>query len=137
MEKAKVFYNSETVKCANCGKDLFKDVSLSMVQLVVNDKDMITRVVPCCKGECDRRLERLLNRDEIDGWKDFEIFINPYLFLKHITSIMNRMYEGRGFENKEAFENYKNLVISCYPYVARNMTETEIKSARIDEMIPF
>lgn len=137
MEKAKVFYNSETVKCVNCGKDLFKDTSLSMVQFVTNNKDMITRVVPCCKGECDKRLRRLLNRDEIDGWRDFGDFINPYIFLKHIMSVMNCMYEDKGFENKEAFENYKNLVIRCYPYVSRNMTEKEIESARIDEMIPF
>lgn len=137
MGKSDVLYESETVKCANCGKDLFESLSLSMVQIATNDNELITRVVPCCKGECDRKLKSLLRENEHDGWKDLEDFTNPYLFLKHIMSVLNCMYEDKGFENEEAFEAYKDLIIKCYPYISKSMTEKEKESARMSEIFPF
>lgn len=137
MEKSDVLYKSKTVKCSNCDKDLFESLSLSMVQIVTNDKDKVTKVVPCCKGECDRKLKSLLKENEYDGWKDLEDFTNPYLFIKHIMSVLNCMYEDKGFENKDAFEAYKDLIIKCYPYVSRDMNDREKESATMSETLPF
>ncbi|WP_207637638.1 hypothetical protein [Clostridium thermobutyricum] len=52
-------------------------------------------------------------------------------------SVLNNMYAGIGFANEEAFEEYKSLVIICYPYVTRDMTEEETKSCEMSFMFPF
>lgn len=138
MNKSNVFEKEEKVLCENCGKDLMLDPEMSMVQIVDDmTTKKITRIVPCCKGECDNLLKLRLEENESDGWKDLSEFINPILYLKHIMSVLNNMYDGIGFANEEAFEEYKSLVIRCYPYVTRDMTEEEIKSCEMSFMFPF
>jgi hypothetical protein len=137
MEKSNIFGDTEGVKCACCGNNLMENVNLSMVQIITNAQRKITKVYPCCKGSCDKQLLRGLQHGEHDGWQELSQFTNPYLYLKHIMSVMNNMYGGTGFENQQAFDDYKNLLIQCYPYVARNLSPAEIQSAQISDMMPF
>ncbi len=137
MQASNIFDKIEPVKCVLCGKNLINDIGLSMVQIRTDDSGKITKVIPCCKGECDRKLKSDMDNNEHDGWKDLSEFTNPFLFMKHIMSVINSMYDKEGFANKEAFETYKELVLNCYPYVTRNLTDTEAQTAKYDAMLPF
>ena len=39
--------------------------------------------------------------------------------------MMDRMFEGKGFANQEAFNAYSDLILNCYQYVSRNLSEEE------------
>lgn len=137
MKKSNIFNSNEEVKCEYCGKKLMDNPTLSMVQIVCDNENKITGILPCCKGKCDKELKNRIKDNNCDGWKEFDEFINPYLYIKHIMAVLNSMYEGRGFANKEAFESYKDLIIKCYPYITRDLTKNEIENANFDEMFPF
>ena len=87
--------------------------------------------------KCDDYIQKQAKVGEISGWKDFTEFLNPNLFLKHIMSVLNSMQNGNGFENQEAFEDYKKLLINTYPYVTREMEEKEIREAILFDAMPF
>ncbi len=138
MKKSNVYGEARPIKCSVCGKDLMEDMGMSMVNIIQNiETDKIVSVRPCCKRQCDHIISKDAKNGEISGWKDLSDFTNPYLYLKHILSVMNNMYSGKGFENQEAFESYKNLIIDMYPYVTRNMDEEEKRAVQIDSIIPF
>lgn len=136
MKKSNVFSNPEPIKCKCCGKDLTIDPEMSMIQIITNKNNQIVRFTPCCKGQCDHRLQGDIDREkEYDGWQDLTNFLNPYLFIKHVMGIMNSMYEEKGFESSEAFEQYKDLIIKCYPYVTRDMDKKDLEEVRRDNMM--
>ncbi len=138
MKKSNVFSNPRTINCSVCGKDLMEDPGLSLVNIIQNiQTKKIICVKPCCKGKCDKIVSGNVKQGEVSGWKDFSDFTNPYLYLKHVMSVLNSMYAGEGFENEQAFEDYKNFLIDMYPYVTRELSEDEIRAAVLDNAIPF
>lgn len=137
MEKSNVFSNNESLKCNYCGKDLMENINTSMVLIATNKENKITRFQVCCKGECDHSLKNKFTFNETDGWQELSEFFNPYFFIKYIMAIMNNMYDGTGFENKEAFESFKEFILKCYPYVTRNLSEAEKSNIQFANMLPF
>lgn len=138
MNKSNVFSNETDVKCCVCGKSLFDEPNMSMINIIQNmDTKKIVSVKPCCKGKCDRKVSILQNDREISGWKDFTEFLNPYQYMNHLMSVMNSMNKGIGFENDEAFEDYKQLILNAYPCITRNMTDDEIRAAVLMNQMPF
>lgn len=138
MEKSNVFSNQSEIKCSVCGKSLMDKPSMSMINIIENiNTNKIIAVKPCCKGKCDKIIEKTAKTNEISGWKDLTDFLNPYLYMKHIMAVFNSMYDGEGFENKEAFEDYKDLLLNVYPYIARNISDEEKESAIICNEILF
>ena len=136
MNKSNVFSNSNELVCKVCGKPLFEEPGMSMINIIMNTKtNKIVSVAPCCKGKCDKSIKA--KNDEVSGWKDLSDFTNPHLYMKHIMSVFNSMYDGEGFENKEAFEAYKNLLLDIYPYITRDITEDEKEQALFANAIPF
>jgi hypothetical protein len=136
MKRSNVFSNSKELTCKVCGKSLFEKPGMSMINIIMNtETDKIVSVVPCCKGKCDKSIKA--NKNEVSGWKDLIDFTNPYLFIKHVMSVFNSMYDGEGFENKEAFEEYKDLLLTIYPYVTRDLTDEENESAILANAMPF
>lgn len=47
------------------------------------------------------------------------------------------MYEGMQFENLDAFEKDKELLINCYPYVSRNLSEKELSEAKMSYELDY
>lgn len=137
IKKSNIFDDKVELKCLHCGKNLLEDAGLSMVQIITDENDNIVRVNPCCKGKCDKALLAQLPKQYNDGWKELSTFTNPYLYLKHVMSMLNNLYDGHKFANEQAFENYKNLLISTAPYVMRNMNSGEEESARFDNACPL
>lgn len=137
MEKSNVIEGEIKLSCINCGTNLLENPRMAMVQIINGINGDITKVQPCCKGDCDKILLRELSQGEKDGWKELTEFLNPHLYLKHIIAMFNNMYAGVSFSNEQALENYKNLLINCYPYVSRNMNRSEDESAKLDYQINF
>lgn len=138
MEKSNVYCDEKEVKCCVCGKTLVNDIAGSMINIIQDSESQkIIAIKPCCKGKCDQAISSALGKNETTGWKEFRTFTNPHLYLKHIMSVINNMFEGQVFANEEAFEEYKSLVIAMYPYVTRNLSEEEVQTAIMENMIPF
>ena len=94
-------------------------------------------VKPCCKGECDKMVSGNVKQGGISVWIDISDFTNPYLYLKHVMAVLNGMYAGEGFENEQAFEDYKKFLIDMYPYITRELSEEEVRAAALDNAMPF
>lgn len=138
MKISNVYSNQSEIKCSVCGKDLMENPQMSMVNIIQNlDTQKIVSVKPCCKGTCDKIIEKTAKVRELSGWKDLTDFLNPYLYMKHIMSVLNSLHDEEGFENKEAFEDYKALVLNAYPYVTRDMSDEEKQSAALSNAMPF
>ncbi len=138
MKMSNVYSNPNSIKCGVCGKELMDNPSMSMINIIENMKtDKITKVIPCCKGVCDRKVQMAIKEDEVSGWKDITEFSNPYLYITNVMAVLNNMYDGKGFENKEAFEDYKSLLVKMYPYITRDMTEEELQEAILDSELPI
>lgn len=137
MKKSNIFSNNETINCVLCGRNLMDDIKKSMVQIITDKEDKIIRVLPCCKGECDHKLQEAIKDDEGDGFRDLITFVNPYLYIKNISQMMDRMFEGKGFANQEAFDTYSALILNCYQYIARDLTEEEKDIAEKANMLPL
>lgn len=138
MKKSNVFSSESEIKCSVCGKNLMDEPEMALVNIIQNmQTNKIVYVKPCCKGACDKQIERMAKQGELSGWKDLTDMLNPYLYMKHIMSVMNSMDEGEGFENKEAFEDYKTLLLNLYPYIARDISEEEKRTVIISNALPF
>lgn len=137
MKKSNIFSNNETINCVVCNKNLLEDVKKSMVQIITDENDNIVRVLPCCKGECDHKLQDEIKDSEGDGFRDLSTFVNPYLYIKNVMQMIDRMFEGKGFANQEAFDDYSDLILNCYSYITRDLTEEEKVEAKKANMLPL
>ena len=138
MEKSNVYSSNTEIKCSICGKDLMEQPEMSLVNIIQNlDTNKIVSVKPCCKGKCDQIIEGTAKRRELSGWKDLTDFMNPYLYMQHIMSVMNSMQKAEGFENQDAYEEYKNLLLNMYPYITRNLSEEEKEEAIMSNAFPY
>lgn len=138
MKMSNIYPNEVEIKCSVCGKNLMEDPGMSMVNIIENlDTQKIVRVKPCCKGACDKIVEKTAKSRELSGWKDLSDFLNPYLYIKHIMSVFNSMNDGKGFENVEAFEDYKQFLLNVYPYVTRDLSDKEKQDAVMSNLMPF
>lgn len=138
MKPVKLYENQKPVICAHCGENLLEKPEMSIVVFVQDlAADRILDIYTCCKGECDHTLRKeRVCKNSSDGWKELTEFTNPLLFLKHILAVMNNMH-GELKINDEAFENYKQLILSMAPYVMRETKEKELESAINDAIFPF
>ncbi|HHD2754363.1 TPA: hypothetical protein ACOTG0_003217 [Clostridium perfringens] len=137
MEKSNIFSNNEIIKCIVCGKNLMDDIKMSMVQIITDENNQIIRVLPCCKGECDHILQDEIKDYEGNGFRDLSTFVNPYLYIKNLVQMMDRMFEGKGFANQQAFDTYSDLILNCYQYVSRNLSEEEKEVAKRTTLLPL
>ena len=62
--------------------------------------------------------------------RPYWFFESTFIFKKYYGNV-KYMYEGMQFENLDAFEKDKELLINCYPYVSRNLSEKELSEAKM------
>lgn len=128
MEKAELFKGQE-LRCANCDKDLFEDPTSSIVVFLKEKNGKFVDVYACCKDECDKKLLRSKgNSNHTSSWKDISDLVNPKLYLRQVFATMNTLRREDKFTD-EAFEDYKNILIQCSPYVMRSPSPEELKIA--------
>lgn len=130
MAKSKLFEKDPQLVCENCSKDLFDDPELSIIVFLRDYNGKFVDIYTCCKGTCDEKLlkERRLP-SYIDSWNDIYEFLNPLLYLKNTMAFINHLEKGTIF-SENAFQTYKNVLISCAPYVMRDLNTKERKRAK-------
>ncbi len=111
--------------CAVCGRDVLAgDGTLVLVKDTGKDT-WISGVEVCCKGECEEKLsETHRGRNEIDIPVAIAELKNPLLFLRYVTGVMDRLYEGLAIE-REAYKRLKLVMLHIAQHITREMTEAE------------
>jgi hypothetical protein len=138
MLRSNIFEDEEELVCEVCGKNLMDNIDMSLINIIQNvETRKIVAMKPCCKGKCDEIIRYSTQKGEVSVWKDMRDFSNPYLYIRHIIAVMESMYDGKGFENREAFDEYKKIVLSMYPFITRNSSKIEDRRAIIDAALPF
>lgn len=89
------------------------------------------------QGKCDQILQDEIKESEGNGFRDLITFVNPYLYINNIMQMMDRMFEGKGFANQEAFNAYSDLILNCYQYVSRNLSEEEKEFSKNISLLPL
>ncbi|AWN46447.1 restriction endonuclease [Methylobacterium terrae] len=88
--------------------------------------DQNIHVYAVCKGECDRRMDRMCHRQGFStGWEDIDDLCNPLLYIKAIMAIMNRLRAKRDEYTDEAFSDLKNIFIAISQRTLREITEED------------
>ncbi len=71
----------------------------------------------------------------IDGWEDIPDVAIPIVFSMWIMTPLNELYGGVTYSS-EAFDKPKEFILSVYPYIARNATQSETERIKSLSMIP-
>jgi len=127
---ASVFPTHSTLSCQNCGKDLLVPQPTGIIVFWYKrdfeaGKYHVERFYWCCKGHCDQTLTRSIRGTEFsNSWEDIPDIAIPLIFARWVMTPLNQLYRGSTY-SLDAFEKLKELLLSIYPYVARNSTEAE------------
>lgn len=126
---AQLFAETNGLKCKYCGAELLDDrKGIVVVWKAISGKH-ISRIYWCCKGNCDRQLQRQYHHpDYVDHWKDIAELCIPTVYAQWIMGLLNRLYTGEPTYSEEAFETFKDLLLEIFPYIARELTAEEKES---------
>jgi hypothetical protein len=139
---AKLYADQSSIHCENCGKDLLKNKEGIFVALESYPRDFekpahIKGIYFSCKGRCDDILRSKYRKEGLydAGWDDIPDLLIPTPFLFKMNTIINTLMNGETYE-KEAMEKIKQMFISCFPYISRDLTTEEKETVRRLMSIP-
>lgn len=130
-----IFSSSTHLKCDNCGKDLLKtkhgifvvlnDFNSTKISKSGNEYSEEKSIYYSCKGKCDIILEQKFRKLGLfnGGWEDIEDLMIPTIFIQNIIAYMNQLTDQD--ITSGAHEKMKNLYISIFPHITRELTSTE------------
>lgn len=141
--KAQIFSDISGLKCANCGEDItegtkgivvswerFRDTGES------EHKRHIKSFYWCCRGACDRQLKpRFSAPGYIDKWEDIHDIRIPTMYIRWVMALLNQLH-GDYIHSSEALEAQKKMLLELFPYVARNLTVSELERIQALGAIP-
>lgn len=141
--KAQIFADTSGLKCANCGEDITEGgkgivVSWEKYRDVgeVEHKRHIKSFYWCCRGDCDRQLKRQYSAPGyIDKWEDIHDLRIPTIYIRWVMAFLNQLHGDYSYSS-DAFEAEKEMLLELFPYVARNLTMTELERVRELGAIP-
>lgn len=127
---------SNALRCACCGKDLFSDYpEKAMIQFSYDADGNLVRCVPCCKGECDQELTGKIAKGLTNKWSDLSDYLNPYFRLRKTIGLIKALEEKKS-ASPEAADALMDVFIKTAPYVYRQPTENDKREyARIQEAL--
>lgn len=136
---ARIFAQPPELSCHYCGKNLLEpELHGIMVEWRTigdgskDDREHIEHFYWCCKGGCDRALKVQHRRKEIvDLWEDLSDLVIPIVYVRFVMAMLNQMQDGVTYSNN-AFAKSKQLLLSLYPLVARDMTDDQ--KTRVTEL---
>jgi restriction endonuclease len=132
-EPADLFEDQDSLFCKYCQKDLLKPASGIVVVWTRFDRDEnenwieeeIIDVYWCCKGKCDKTLAASQRQaNHVDRWQDIPDLCIPTLYLRRIATFMDQLHRGVKFRD-EALEKTRELIITLFPFVCRDLTTKE------------
>ncbi len=123
---ATLFSDSGNLPCEYCKRNLLEPQPHGIVTSYEPMESRETvELLWCCKGNCDRQLERLmLERDLVSSWRDISDLTIPTVFIAWVMATLNQIHSGAGWSEK-AFDQAKTLMLKVFPYVSRHLTEDE------------
>lgn len=139
---ADVFSEPSELRCLHCGADLLnpKVSGILVVWRTMPSADEAPRtehVYWCCKGSCDRALgSGHRYEDLIDAWEDLPDLIIPVAYIRCVMALLNQLSGAMKYSD-EAFQNYKRLLLSLFPHVARHVNDDERQRMSDLSEIPY
>lgn len=130
---SKVFDETPSLKCENCGKELLAQNSKGIIVLWYQEKQTsnghflkdIEEVYWVCKGHCDHILKNTrMQKSWIDSWEDIADIMIPYNYIRWILGFLNRLKSGGNYTD-QAFVKMKTFFINLFPYIARELSSKE------------
>ncbi|MUL11893.1 hypothetical protein GNP59_18765 [Aliivibrio fischeri] len=142
-QPAQIFSDHEPFKCHHCNATLNYDswgIVTSWSKYEETENGLIKKIrnqYVCCGGDCDDILSRRYFTDGYtDAWADLKDYFTPTLYLKAVMGFCNELNDPTIEYSAEAFDQEKSILIKAYPYVCRNLTESESSNVRDLGMIP-
>ena len=137
---AKIFSEAPSLNCHYCGTDLLHPSPTGNIVIWHSydggGKKHIADLYWCCKGNCDHRLRELPRaKGLVDGWEDIPDVAIPIAFARWIMVCLNELHRGDTY-SPGSFDRLKTLILSIYPYVARQPTQVEKERIRELSLIP-
>lgn len=131
---ADVMIKAPDLICMGSGTNLLVPEPQGIIVLVTDPsktdfETYIEDVYWCIKGEPDRLLEQQARaKGFYTQWEDIPDIIIPRFYLKWCLSLANQVRGGWGYSD-DAFEKIKRFLVALYPYVARDVTDSERERA--------
>ncbi|WP_171091236.1 MULTISPECIES: restriction endonuclease [unclassified Ruegeria] len=131
-QPAQLFADQASLNCHVCNKDLLDHGSDGIVTLWQTMKngdyskpDFFESVCWTCRGHCDQVLRKQKHKEDlIDSWEDISDIKIPTVFLKWVISVLNDQRTDVAYSD-EAFESLKQLLLTVFPHVARDLSTKE------------
>lgn len=142
--KAQIFADTNGLLCAYCNENVAegtKGILVSWEKYKENDgtrpiKRHIKSLYWCCRGECDRKLKpRYEEPGYIDKWEDIKDLRIPTMYIRWVMASLNQL-NGDYTYSPDAFEAEKEMLLELFPYVARNLTISELERIKSLGAIP-
>lgn len=140
---AKIYRDHESFKCHNCNAILDRNSLAIIVSWAKYEEKngieikKIRNQYVCCKGECDRKLQRMYSTDShSDSWVDISDYFTPTLYLRMVMAFSNELYDSETEYSKEAFEQEKDFLLKAFPYISRRLTTDESEVVARRGMLP-
>jgi hypothetical protein len=137
---AKIFASAPALTCRYCSKDLLHPTPRGNIVIWEDfddkGKKYVEEIYWCCKGNCDLQLRAHQRKAGlVDGWEEIPDITIPIAFARWIMAVFNGLKRGETY-SEDAFAQLKTLVLSIYPYVAREPTQRERERIRDLSLIP-
>ena len=131
---ADVMFKPPNLQCMVSGQNLLVPEPQGIVVLVTDpsktDYDTyVEDVYWCIKGVPDQLLEQRARKKGFSTeWEDIPDIIIPRFYLKWCLSLANQIRDD-WYYSDDAFEKIKRVLVALYPYVARDVTDSERQRA--------
>lgn len=113
------------LKCGICEKNLLEDIGMSLFAIVKDSTGNVIDAYFACKGEHDQAYQiKYQEEGYITNWYEFSDFTNPMTWISNVRDIMYLLKEEN--ISSEAFKKILKLVVGTFPYVCRDMSESEV-----------
>ena len=134
MKKSNIPFKSNGLKCALCGKDLSETLSGNVVFVKECDAqglstDKIVDVMLVSK-ECDSALQEACRKEHLSTtyWNELVYYKNPIIWWQHLNDFIEELTKGN--YTSKAAEKMKALLWETYPFIARDLSESEEQMGR-------
>lgn len=138
---SKILDKYTPLPCCICGRDLLSaehadDLYNGMIGFVIDRKTQeYVSIYAACKCKCDQIMQaRFKESGFITNWDDIGDLAIPTIYLSRFLALLNQFHSGKCRFSDDAFDEYKDVLISLSQLVFRQLTKVqESRVIRISE----